>query len=536
MGESESASSAESPPAAIGAVSVPSCSYVLPVTEETRSRISASGNQTQPENAQQRRSIGRRLYDIVTWTPPRCRWDPKKPPEFSLTLNLLFGFAATFTVANLYYSHPILGVLADAFDVSYERVSVIPTVMQGGYAAGLVFLCPLGDLVKRRPFVLFLAWFTSTVWLGLCLTNSFGTFVALSFITSVTTVTPQIMLPLVGDLAPPHRRATALSIVVSGLLLGLLIARVLSGIIAEYSSWRNVYWLSFGLQYFIVILLWLFMPDYPPTNRNLHYGEILWTIVQLVFKYPVLFQACLIGFFAAATFTGFWTTLTFLLSEAPYHYSTVIIGLFAVAGIIPMCFGPLYSRFVTDRFVPLLSVLIGQSISMTAIVIGTYTGEITVAGPIIQALLLDFGQQTLQIANRTAIYEVAPKARNRVNTAYMLAVFCGQMMGTAVGSDLYAKGGWVRSGSASVGFMGAAIVIALLRGPWETGWIGWRGGCRLRRQRGPLEQSEQQPQQQQQQQQPAADEEAVRFETETKQVQGTGVSVPDAEKAGEHIS
>lgn len=98
--------------------------------------------------------------------------------------------ANTIQVANLYYSHPILGVLADAFDVSYERVSVIPTVMQGGYAAGLVFLCPLGDLVKRRPFVLFLAWFTSTVWLGLCLTNSFGAFVALSFITSVTTVTP----------------------------------------------------------------------------------------------------------------------------------------------------------------------------------------------------------------------------------------------------------------------------------------------------------------------------------------------------------
>jgi len=173
---------------------------------------------------------------------------------------------------------------------------------------------------------------------------------------------------------------------------------------------------------------------------------------------------------------------------------------------------------------------------MTAIVIGTYTGEITVAGPIIQALLLDFGQQTLQIANRTAIYEVAPKARNRVNTAYMLAVFCGQMMGTAVGSDLYARGGWVRSGSASVGFMGAAIVIALLRGPWETGWIGWGGGCRLRRQRGPPEKSEQQPPPLQQQQQPVADEEAVRFETETKQVQGTGVSVPDAEKAGEHIS
>lgn len=336
------------------------------------------------------------------------------------------------------------------------------------------------------------------------------------------------MLPLVGDLAPPQRRATALSIVVSGLLLGLLFARVLSGIIAEYSSWRNVYWLSFGLQYLIVILLWLFMPDYPPTNENIHYGEILWTIVKLVFKHPVLVEACIIGFFTSATFTGFWTTLTFLLSDAPYHYSTVVIGLFAIAGIVPMAFGPLYSRLVIDRFVPLLSILVGQLISITAIIIGTYTGKLTVAGPIIQALLLDFGQQTTQIANRTAIYGVAPKARNRVNTAYMLAAFCGQLMGTAVGSNLFARGGWILSGSANVGFMGAAIVVALLRGPWEKGWIGWHGGCGLRR-RQTSEQSDQQ------QQQPVAVEEDVERGIESKQVQDTEIALPDSEKAGEQL-
>lgn len=300
----------------------------------------------------------------------------------------------------------------------------------------------------------------------------------------------QIMLPLVGDLAPPRRRATAISIVVSGLLLGLLIARLLSGIIAEYSSsWRNVYWLSFALQYAIVVLLWLFMPDYPPTNTAStdrymsvrHYHRILWSIVELVLTTPVLVQSCLMGFFVAATFTSFWTTLTFLLSGDPYHYSTVIIGLFAIAGIVPMSLGPLFSRLVTDRFVPFLSVAIGETICLVGILVGTYTGTSTVAGPIVQAVLLDFGQQVSQIANRTAIYAVAPRARNRVNTAYMLAVFCGQLMGTAVGNRLYAQGGWVRSGSASVGFIGASLVICFLRGPWETGWIGWRGGFGLRR-------------------------------------------------------
>lgn len=129
-----------------------------------------------------------------------------------MPLNLLFGFAAAFTVANLYYTHPILNKLADDFHVDQERVSLIPTLAQAGYAAGLLFLCPLGDIFKRRPFVLLLVWFTATAWsvyaseeneigisvltsadrIGLCITNSFPVFCFLSFLTALTTVTPQL--------------------------------------------------------------------------------------------------------------------------------------------------------------------------------------------------------------------------------------------------------------------------------------------------------------------------------------------------------
>ena len=110
------------------------------------------------------RTTRRTIYALLTYTPQRCRYDPETPPGFSIWLNLLFGFAATFTVANLYYNHPILNKLAESFDVSYERVSIIPTLMQAGYAAGLLFLCPLGDIFRRRAFVLLLVWFTATVW------------------------------------------------------------------------------------------------------------------------------------------------------------------------------------------------------------------------------------------------------------------------------------------------------------------------------------------------------------------------------------
>ena len=262
----------------------------------------------------------------------------------------------------------------------------------------------------------------------------------------------------------------------------MLIARVLSGVVTQFTSWRDIYWLSFGLQYLILILLWFFMPDYPSTNPGgLNYFKMLWSIVTITIHEPILVQACLVGFFTSSTFTSYWTTLTFLLSSPPYNYSNLVIGLFALIGIGSMCFGPPYSRFIIDKFVPLFSVILGELICIFGISIGTYTGTFTVAGPVIQAFAIDLGLQTSQIANRSAIYSIAPKARNRVNTAYMVSVFCGQLMGTAVGNDLYAKGGWVQSGSASVGFIGAALVVCFSRGPWEKRWVGWNGGWGIRR-------------------------------------------------------
>ncbi|CBY00054.1 hypothetical protein LEMA_P076430.1 [Plenodomus lingam JN3] len=442
-------------------------------SERTTSTVTATtptSASTSSPTQQGQPSLGtwQKIYTTLTWTPPNCRWDPSHPPQFSMSMNVLFAFAAGFTVANLYYNHPILNILAHDFGVRYEQVAQIPTVMQAGYAAGLLFLCPLGDLLPRRPFVCGLVLFTATMWLVLCLTSDLGTFTAISFIVAVTTVTPQLMLPLVGDLAPPNRRAAALSVVVSGLMLGVLVARVLSGTMANFVTWRAVYWMALGLQYSIFILLWLFMPDYPATNPGMNYFRILWDIVKMLFKHPVLVQVCLAGMFCSAPFTSFWTTLTFLLAGEPYQYSPLIIGLFGLIGI-------------ADRFVPHFSVLFGLSCSLLGVCLGTYIGPFSVSGPVLQALLMDFGNQTAQIANRSSIYAVEPKRRNGVNTAFMVATFCGQLIGTAAGNHIYAVAGWIGSGSASVGFISAAILVMIARGPWEDRWVGWRGGWSMRK-------------------------------------------------------
>lgn len=123
--------------------------------------LSSHPSVTKPENPS---PTWRNILETLNWQPPWTRWNPEKPPVFSMPMNILFGFAGAFTVANLYYSHPILNVLANDFGVSYETVSQIPTLAQSGYAVGLLFLCPCGDIFKRRPFVLLLVLFTATLW------------------------------------------------------------------------------------------------------------------------------------------------------------------------------------------------------------------------------------------------------------------------------------------------------------------------------------------------------------------------------------
>ncbi|EXJ81999.1 hypothetical protein A1O1_08067 [Capronia coronata CBS 617.96] len=423
-----------------------------------------------------------RTINTLTWMPPWCRYNPQKPPVFSVWHNVLFAFAGAFTVGNLYYNHPILNILARDFDVPYVTVSRIPTLMQAGYATGLLFVCPLGDLLKRRPLTLVLIFFTATMWIGLCLTRSFTAFCAISYMCAITTVIPQVMLPLVAELAPPHKRALSLSIVTSGNLLGIVIARILSGVVTQYTSWRDVYWIALGLQFLILSALWLFMPDYPSTNPDgLNYVKMIGGIVLLYKKHAVLVQTGIISFCISAAFTSYWTTLTFLLADPPYSYSPVVIGLFALIGVAGILLGPLYAKYLIQPFAPMFSCLVGLVANLVGVVVGTYSGKHTVAGPIIQAFTLDMGLQITQVANRSAIAAIEPNGRNRVNTAFMLMTFTGQLTGTSAGAKLYERGGWVASGSLSVALVGLTFLVCLARGPYEDGWVGWGGGWDIRK-------------------------------------------------------
>ncbi|KAI0398963.1 major facilitator superfamily domain-containing protein [Xylaria palmicola] len=251
-----------------------------------------------------------RFGRILAWVPPWLRWDADADHELTWGLIFLFGMAGAFGVANLYYTNPILNVLAEDFGVSDERAALIPSVTQAGYAGGLLFIIPLGDILRRRYLVLGLVFSTAIVWLACTLVTSFSAFLGLSFLVGLLTVTPQLMFPLTVQYAPARHKATMTSIVMSGVVLGILVARLISGIITQYTSWRAVYWFSFGLQVLILALLFLFMADYPVARPGTSYPAILRRIAELPFRKPVLTQNALIAFLTMGMFTSFWTTLT----------------------------------------------------------------------------------------------------------------------------------------------------------------------------------------------------------------------------------
>ena len=163
---------------------------------------------------------------------------------------------------------------------------------------------------------------STSLTIGLAVTQSLIVFETFSFLIGIVTVTPQILLPLAADLAPVKKRAGAISVVFSGLLFGILLARVLAGIIAEFTSYRVVYYFSVGVQALVLVGSYLILPDYPSKNKDLTYWNILWTMVKFSVTEPILIQASLITLASSACFSNFWVTLTFLLDGPPYHYST----------------------------------------------------------------------------------------------------------------------------------------------------------------------------------------------------------------------
>ncbi|KAF9474595.1 MFS general substrate transporter [Pholiota conissans] len=412
--------------------------------------------------------------------PRRLQYSPEKPFVFGLAMNWGLSFAATFLISNLYYCQPLLIQMAKTFDVSYEEVSKIATLIQTGFAVGIFFILPLGDLVRRRQLLLLLIFTTASLTIGLATVKTLQGFQILSFLLGVANASPQILVPLAADLAPPGRRGFAYSIVLIGMIGGQLLARVLAGVIAEFASWRVVYYMAIGAQYFIVVMCYFIIPDYPAKNKNMTYPAILLSMLKFAFTEPLMVQIELMAIATSACFAAYWVTLTFLLGGPPYNYSTLVIGLFGLLGLSGMAMGPLVGR-VIDRFAAWYGILIGSILLLVFQSVQTAAGGISIVAVIVACIGLDGVRQVQNVSIVTCMFSIDMAAASRLNALFVLSYYIGQLTGTSVGTTVFVEHGWRACALLGMALYGFQVFILLLRGPHcsRKTWFGYEGGWAL---------------------------------------------------------
>lgn len=361
------------------------------------------------------------------------------PTVLTRGLVLLLAVTAGACVANLYYAQPLLDEIGSALGVRTSTAALIITASQVGYAAGLLLLVPLGDLLERRRLLLILLGCTAVASIGSAVAGSLAVLALTTVAVGITTVSAQVIIPLAGDLAGDHERGRVVGTVMSGVLIGLLSARTLSGLVAEALGWRAVFWLGAVIMLALAAALAARLPPQPPRASS-GYGALLRSLGTLVRGEPVLRRRMLYGALGMLSFSFMWTGLTLLLSAAPYDYGEAVIGLFGLAGLAGAVSVQGAGRFVDRGHARALTV--GSWLTMLA---GWGAAALVGHGivlVIVGLVLFDAGMQGAMVTNQGVIYALRPDARSRLTAAYIGSVFAGGAVGSLLAPVAWNAGGW----------------------------------------------------------------------------------------------
>ncbi|PZP49227.1 MAG: MFS transporter [Pseudopedobacter saltans] len=351
---------------------------------------------------------------------------------------LLMAAAAGISVANIYYVQPILKYISRDFHVVDAQAGSLSMLAQVGYGLGLFFLIPLGDKLSRKNLSLILLLLLALTSTGIAFTHSFPLLMLLSVLIGIFSVTPQILIPLAAFINADTRGKTV-GTILSGLLIGILGARVLSGWVATHWGWTMIYKISAVLCLVLFLLLKKSMPDVPSTFSG-NYASLLKSTVLQIKKHALLREASLMGALLFGTFCSFWTTITFYLSDSPFNYNSEKIGLFGLVAITGAMMAPLVGR-IADKGKVRLALKISAVMTLASAFIFKFFPT-SLLGLIVGIVLLDVGVQGAQVSNAARIYGLDKESGSRINTVYMTSYFLGGASGTAVGLYCWSSGGW----------------------------------------------------------------------------------------------
>ncbi|NKN37470.1 MFS transporter [Agrobacterium sp. a22-2] len=391
-----------------------------------------------------------------TTVPPQTS---DRLPGISASLTFIMAAACGLIAANLYYAQPLAGPIGVEIGLPPQATGLIVTLTQIGYGLGLLLLVPLGDLLENRRLILTMVGLVTLALIGAGLSVSPAPFLGFCLLIGIGSVAVQIIVPFAANLAPDVTRGRVIGNVMSGLMLGIMLARPAASFIAGLSSWHLVFFLSAAVMILLGLLLARRLPERRPAAK-LSYGALLASMGRLVVTEPVLrrraaYQAC-----QFAAFSLFWTVTPLLLAGPGYELTQRGIALFALAGVAGAIASPIAGR-LADRNLSRPATILGiLSVAVAFLVthLAEHGSALALGLLVFAGILLDFGVTTTLVIGQRAIYGLGAELRSRLNGLYMATFFLGGAIGSAVGAWAFAEGGWWLASS-----LGLALpVLALL--------------------------------------------------------------------------
>ncbi|MEH2488510.1 MFS transporter [Bradyrhizobium sp. AZCC 2230] len=388
----------------------------------------------------------------------------QRVPELTRARTFAMALCAGIAVANIYYNQPLLGMI-EAHYPNSSVIGLVPTATQFGYAVGLLFLVPLGDLFERRRLIT-----VQFVVLALALAlaavaPSTLALIVASLTLGVAATVAQQIVPFAATLADNRTRGAAVGTVVSGILGGILLSRTIAGFVGAHFGWREMFWLGAPLALGAAALVRLTLPRHHPTH-SIGYTAALRSLIHLVVEEPALRLAAATQAMLFASFIAFWTVLSLHLQEPAFGLGAEIAGLFGVIGASGILAAPLAGR-VADKRGPHLVIAIAAAITLSSWAV--FAGWNSLAGLTVGVVLLDVGVNAALVSNQHLIFALRPEARSRLNTVFMTAMFVGGSLGSLGASWAHAHLSWL-----GVCGYGAALATAglLLQLPTAFGRNG----------------------------------------------------------------
>ncbi|NIY77476.1 MFS transporter [Thalassospira sp. HF15] len=359
-------------------------------------------------------------------------------PTLTTGLLAFMAVGSGLSVASLYYVQPLLELLAREYGLSETNAGFLVTLAQLGYLAGLIVVVPLGDHHERRKLLVITSALTALGLLAMGLAPSFMLLAAFSVVVGTTCVTAQLLVPLAAHLASDEKRGSAVGGVMSGLLMGILLARTFSGVMAELAGWRSVFIVAAALMAMYSVACWRVLPHLAPTS-NTSYRTLYVSILHLFRDEAVLRRRSLIGGLQYAVFGIFWTAMAFMLVRQ-YQMSEAMIGMFGLIGAIGILAARIAGKLADKGWARLSTGgFLCVTISSWPLL---YWGQWSIIAFGIGVVLLDLGIQGAHISNQSEIYRLNPEARNRLTTGYMASYFLGGAFGSASAAVSYGMGEW----------------------------------------------------------------------------------------------